>query len=112
MAKTSPTQRSLKLLRGEGYVCQIVEHFNMFAHVRVDLFGFIDIVAMKVGEQGLLGVQTTSSSNSAARVTKIKGIPEHKLWLSTGNRIEVHGWSKKGKAGKRKLWQVSTTSVE
>lgn len=112
MAKTSPTQRSLKLLRGEGYVAQVVEHFNIFAHIRQDLWGFIDILAMKAGEQGLLGVQTTSSSNSAARVTKIKGIPEHKLWLASGNRICVHGWSKKGKAGKRKLWQVSTTRIE
>ena len=29
----SPTKRSLKKLREEGYLCQVVEHWNPFARV-------------------------------------------------------------------------------
>jgi len=92
---SSPTQRSLALLKKEGYTPWIVERFNAFGNNRVDLYGFIDIVCLKPGEMGVLGVQTTSSSNISARVHKILGIPAYRLWLNCSNRIEVHGWSKK-----------------
>jgi hypothetical protein len=39
---TSPTQLSLKKLREEGYTVAVVEHWNSFARIRQDLFGFID----------------------------------------------------------------------
>ena len=106
MTKTSPTVRSLALLRKQGFHAQVVERYNQYARVRVDLFGFIDIVAIKEGESGVTGVQTTSASNLSARVNKILGIPAAQLWLATGNRILVHGWAKKGPRGKRKLWQT------
>ena len=101
---SSPTSRSLELLKKDGFSAQVVERWNMYAKVRVDLFGFIDIVGIKEGN--ICGIQTTSSSNMSARVKKILGIPEAKLWLEAGGKIHVHGWSKKGKAEKRKLWQV------
>ena len=48
---TSPTQLSLKKLREEGYITiQVVEYWNSFARRRIDLFGFIDILAIKNGE--------------------------------------------------------------
>jgi hypothetical protein len=56
---TSPTKRTLAKLRKEGYLCAIVEKFNRFAGIRQDLFGFIDILAIREGE--IIGVQTTSS---------------------------------------------------
>lgn len=108
----SPTQRSLKLLRDEGYTCQIVEKYNQFARVRIDLFGFIDIVCLRAGDKGLLGVQTTSTANINARVKKIKDLPVHRLWLEAGNRIEVQGFSKKGKVGKVKHWVVKRIVIE
>ena len=43
---SSPTQRSLKLLRDEGYTAQVVERWNPHARVRQDLFGVIDTAAM------------------------------------------------------------------
>ena len=104
---SSPAQRSLALLREQGYFVQIVERFNPYAKVRVDLFGFLDIVCIKDGVTGVLGIQTTSTGNLSARVKKILAIPEAKIWLSSGGRILVHGWSKKGKVGKRKLWQLT-----
>lgn len=104
--KTSPTQRSLALLRKEGYTAQVVERYSMYARVRIDLFGCIDIVAIKPGVPGVLGVQTTSRGNMNSRIKKSVEIPELKMWIECGNLFEVHGWSKKGKAGKRKLWVV------
>ena len=44
---TSPTQLSLKKLREEGYIVAVVEHWNSFARIRQDLFGFIDLLALK-----------------------------------------------------------------
>lgn len=114
---SSPTQRSLALLRKEGFVAQVVEKYNPYARVRVDLFGFIDIVAIKkecgkcAGINGVVGVQTTSAAHIMERVRKILSIPESKIWLECGNKIIVHGWSKKGAKDKRKLWSVNTKEV-
>lgn len=103
MAKTSPTQRSLRYLRENGYEAQVVERWNQFAGIRQDLFGCIDIVAVGNGE--ILGVQATSASNLSARRTKSE--PLAKGWLANGGQFELHGWSKKGPRGKQKLWTLT-----
>ena len=108
---TSPTQRTLKFLRAAGSLCAITEHWNQYAKVRVDLFGFIDVLAMTSDGNGLLGVQTTSGTNHAARRTKIFSLPAAKQWLLLGNRIWVVSWSKRGERGKRKLWEPRIESV-
>ena len=108
---SSPTIRSLALLRKEGYCAQVVEKYNMFAHIRQDLFGFIDIVGIKDGLVGVLGIQTTSAAHIMERVRKILSIPESKIWLECGNKIIVHGWAKKGAKDKRKLWSVNIKEV-
>ncbi len=109
---TSPTQRSLKLLRDEGYTAQVVEKFNMFAHVRQDLFNFIDIVAIRKDVKGVLGIQTTVQAAGANHMKKIKATTTYKTWLAGGNQIELHCWAKRGKAGKRKLWTVNRTEIK
>lgn len=109
---TSPTQRTLSLLRKYGYTSYIVEHWNQFARIRQDLFGGIDIVAIKVGQFGVLGIQTTSYSNMSKRVKKLTAIPALKLWVECGNGLEVWGWKKAGKSGKRKLWEVSKHTID
>jgi hypothetical protein len=111
MSKSSPAQRSLKYLRNAGYSCAITEHFNSFVKIRQDLFGFLDIICIKNGVTGVLGVQTTSTQNLSARVKKVLSIPEAHIWLSCGGSIFVHGWSKKGKAGKRKLWTLTQREI-
>ena len=108
---SSPAQRSLAYLREQGYTAQVVERFNPYAKVRVDLFGFLDLVCIKSGVTGVLGVQTTSTPHLSEREKKILAIPEAVIWLSGSNRILVHGWSKKGKAGKRKLWQLTEREI-
>lgn len=103
---SSPTQRSLALLKKEGYKPWIVESYNSFGHNRVDLYSFLDIVALRGGDNGILGVQTTSISNISARVHKITGIPVSHLWLETGNRIWIVGWGKIKNKWKYKIVQL------
>lgn len=85
----SPTQRSLEHMRKLGYLCDIVERRIPFQFVTKDLFGFIDVLCVK-GED-IVGVQATSGSNLAARVTKII---EHDNWpiVCRAIRVTVHGW--------------------
>jgi len=106
----TPMQRSLALLRKEGWTCGITEHWNPHAKRRFDLFGFIDIEAIRDDET--LAVQTTTGANVAARVAKIKALPEAAMWLAAGNRIEVHGWRKVGPRGKQKKWDVRRVEVK
>lgn len=107
----SPTQRSLKKMRDDGWTCAITERWNPYAKIRQDLFGFIDILCFK--EEMTLAVQTTSGVNVSSRLEKIKGIPEAKAWASTlFRRIVVHGWRKVGPRGKRKVWECREVPVE
>lgn len=93
--KTSPTQRSLKHLRAQGYACGIVEHWNPFAKIRQDLFKWIDIVAVTgLRETGIIGVQTTTRPNMGARLEKAKGNVALSLWLRSGGQLHIHGWER------------------
>lgn len=95
----SPTQRSLKRARDAGGLAAVVERFNPHARVRVDLFGFIDILVLDEGA-GVVGVQTTTAQNLSARVRKVTDDQSlsriARTWLGKGNRIEFHGWRKAG----------------
>jgi len=97
-------QRSLKMLREQGYLCAIVEKYNFFVHIRQDLFGVADILCLKGGKT--LAIQTTSDNggNVSAHSKKIKDNPNYKAIKKAGWEIHLHGWGKKGKRGKRKLW--------
>ena len=104
-------QKSLKYLRDAGYTCGITENWNPYARVRADLFGFIDIVCIDHVGGNILGVQTTSTGNINARIKKIQGIKDARYWLQVGAKIYVHGWSKKGRVGKRKLWTLDEREI-
>lgn len=99
---TSPTQRSLKYLREQGYTAEVTEKWNQWAKIRQDLFGIIDLVAIKEGVT--LGVQTTSYSNMSARRTKILESENYKKLKQANWEIHVHGWKKK-KNGRYELKQ-------
>jgi hypothetical protein len=100
----TPTMRSLVYLRKLGYHAQVVEKWNAFAKIRVDVFSFGDILAFRPGQPGSVLVQTTSGANHAARRTKILANPIALDWLKAGNWILLQSWRKGGAAGKRKLW--------
>ncbi len=86
----SPTMRSLAKLRKDGYLCQVVEHWNQWARVRQDLFGFIDILAIRDGE--ILAVQACIRADISTRARKIADHENVGAVRKAGIRIEVHGW--------------------
>jgi hypothetical protein len=91
----SPTERSLKDLRKRGFVAAVVERWNSFAHIRQDLFGWMDIIAYHPEKKITLGVQTTTRANLVARKLKVLENQHAATWLAAGNKIEVHGWAKR-----------------
>jgi hypothetical protein len=99
----TPTQRSLAKLRREGWFVAITERWNPFSKTRQDLFGFIDLLAIRGDEA--LAVQTTSGSNVAARISKILALQAFALWASPTRKTVIHGWRKVGPRGKRKVWE-------
>lgn len=107
---TSPTSRTLEHLRSEGWQCAVVEKWIAAIRKRQDVWGFIDIIAVKPGHP-IKAVQVTSGSNVAARLAKIEEEPRRLPWLAAGGTIEVHGWRKVGPRGKRKRWEVRIVPV-
>ncbi len=107
----SPTQQTLKLMRSRGYTCEVTERWCPFSKRRKDLFGFIDVLCIRGDET--VAVQTTTASHINARIDKMRELDGPKWWLlSTMRTIVVHGWSKKGARGKRKLWDCREVNVE
>ena len=97
MAKESPTSRTLEVLREQGYTVAVVEKWNPHARIRQDLFGFIDILAIKRGET--LAVQATAAGVSA----RLKKITESELLpkvREAGWTRQIWGWTKSAKTGK------------
>lgn len=108
---SSPTQRSIQWLKERGYTCCIAEHYNAFAHVRKDLFGWIDIVALHPDKKGVLGIQCTTGSNISARITKAEALKSYGLWIACGNTALFMGW-RKLKTGKvQRTWHPHITEV-
>ena len=73
MAGMSPTQRTMRELKNQGFVCAVVERFN--AHVgrhgvRQDLFGIIDVLALDP-QRGVVGVQACAGSGFADHFRKL-----------------------------------------
>lgn len=102
----SPTQRALAHCKKHGWTAQVVERWNSYARVRVDLLGCIDLIVLDGQGGGPLGVQVTSGSNVAARMQKAREEPRLLAWLSAPARFEVWGYRKVGPRGKRKVWEL------
>lgn len=132
----TPTARSLAECRKRGWRAGVVERRLKGSLTTVDLFGFIDLVALD-GQPGLLAIQATGDHGGhvQTRVRKIRqGIIEPpknatlrqlaaieragpriveaaRAWLAAGNRIQVWGWGRRGAAGSRKLWTLRVVDV-
>jgi hypothetical protein len=104
---TSPTARTLGLLRRRGYAAEVCERWIAQAGIRRDLFGCMDILAVHPQEAGALGVQATTASHLAARVRKSARVPALRTWLAAGNRFQVWGWAKHGRR-----WRVKVVAVQ
>jgi hypothetical protein len=88
----TPSQRTIRQLKDQGYTVANVETYNFFTKRRHDLFGVIDILAIGNGET--LAVQVTTKSNMSARIRKIEDSEALPEMLRSGWRVIVHGWFK------------------
>ncbi len=91
---SSPYAKSKQRLEKIGYRVGKCEHWNHFAKIRQDLYGCIDLIAMRPGE-ALLAVQPTDITSVSKRMAKAHQTAID--WVSTGNRFEVWGWTPKSK---------------
>lgn len=111
----SPTSRTLKLLREQGFFAEVVERRVPYKNITHDYAGCCDIIALR-GRQTFC-VQATSGSNISARVKKIQASPNYPLLKKAGWSVAVIGWSKRsvvkkdGKKGKAKRWQPRTVEL-
>lgn len=123
MASISNTQRTLQYLKKKGHVCGIVEKFNphvgpvmrrkdkfgniYYANtgIRMDLFGFIDIISLSP-EMQTFGIQSCGQSFTKHK-RKILESEIAPLWLLAGNRLQLIAWRKikeRPRIGKRMIW--------
>lgn len=109
----SPTARTLKKLRDEGWEAGVVEKWNHHTKIRQDYLGCIDIIAVR-GEE-TLAVQACAVSGQSARMKKASATPGAAAWLAGGTRrFEVWGWGKRllKRGGKALRWHVTIRPVE
>lgn len=108
--QSSVTHRTLKKLRDEGWLAAVVEKWNPHVRIRQDLWGFMDVIAIRGDES--LAVQCTSGDHVSNRINKIRQHPNAAIWAASDTRkIVVHGWRKVGARGKRKLWECRVEPV-
>jgi hypothetical protein len=125
----SPTARSLKKLRKEGWTASVVEKWIPQVKRRRDCFGF-DVLACLpkrttgwnngrltwYGEErpdvlgGVLGIQATSSANHSSRKAKLLKNAEAANWVAAGGRLEVWSWRKSSRA-QRPQWICRTEAL-
>lgn len=101
----SPTARTLAYLRKDGWLAWVVEKWIPQSRRRSDLFGFIDVLAIRGDET--LGVQSTSGSNVSSRVSKITEHEHVARVREAGWLIHVHGWAKNSKG----RWQCRVVDL-
>jgi hypothetical protein len=115
----SPTARSLKKLRKEGWTASVVEKWIPQVKRRRDCFGF-DVLACKpmpTGHfqmdprgDGIIGVQATSAANHSSRKAKLLKNAEAANWVAAGGRLEVWSWRKSSRA-QRPRWICRTEAL-
>ena len=100
----SPTQRTLRHLRGQGFHADICERFIAQAGIRRDLFGFADLCAFD--DREVILVQCCAASSMSARIAKIAASECAPLWLKSPRRaIWVVGWRKYAAQVDRRFWR-------
>lgn len=87
--KTTHKHRAVQKLEALGWLVADVEKYHAFARRSFDLFGCLDLLAIRAGET--LGVQVTSPPNVGAHVTKMLAEPRLVDCLRAGWRIELWG---------------------
>ena len=107
----STVKLSLDHLRALGYVVEVVERWVPDpaggVRVRRDLFGILDLVALRGDET--LGVQTTTRGELARRARKIAESEHVGALREAGWTLTVHGWHQP--RGPRTRWELEELDV-
>lgn len=117
-----PLQRSKAYLEEKGWHVWIVEVWNQWAHIRQDMYGFADLVAIRHDMKGVWAINACEDNGGAVtdHVKKYLNGWDHPkkgrqppnshlpIWLSAGNRFSIMGWGKRCIAGtgSRKVWTL------
>lgn len=122
---TTTIQRTMERLRRDGWEVASLERkkpmpagpvmddrigrkrMAFFLTTTVDLFGGIDILAIRDGE--ILGVQATTHNNRSNHLSKLLSEPRLLKWLRAGAGLELWSWSQEGAAGSR--WNVRIDNI-
>jgi hypothetical protein len=88
----SLTNKTIDLLALDGWVAYDVEKKIPHTNITKDLFGFIDILAIRPCH--VMGIQVTTYSHINARLNKARGLIALSYWLSSKALFEVWGWKK------------------
>lgn len=97
MAKHSPAELSLAMLRRWGWQAAMVERFIAAIKIRQDLFGIIDILGMSA-ERGIIGVQCCSLDAYQKHIEKYRDpdlVYNIKTWLQANGRYEIWAWGRR-----------------
>jgi hypothetical protein len=87
----TPTARTLRFYRDQGFLIDVVERWLPRIGVRRDLFNCIDALAI-MPDEPILAIQSTVATCVSARLAKARATAALKIWLSTGARFVVIGW--------------------
>lgn len=114
-------QRSKQYLEEKGFHVWITEIWNSWAHVRQDLYGLHDLVAVRHDSPGVWGVNACVDAGAVSEHVKkyLNGYdhpkkgrqppnPHLAVWLAAGNRFSIFGWGKRCRngPGTRKEWTL------
>lgn len=88
------TELTLRHLRSRGWRCQVVERFQFHSQRRVDLFGIIDIIAIRDGR--IAGVQSTGWAGRRPHLLKLTETNQSDLkeCLDSGMEVYLISWKK------------------
>jgi len=100
-------ERSMILLRKEGFIVGKTEHWNPFCKRRQDLFGFADAVFLSTstdGEDGQICALQCVNTHLPEHIAKIRENEAARAWFACGGGIVIHNWKQRSK-NKVKRWE-------
>ena len=106
---SSNLSRTLKVMRDEGYTCDVVERFIHQIRIRKDAFGFIDMIALKPNE--IIAVQVCSYSSHGTHRKKLLALENTKLWLQAGGKIQIRSWRKIKNKWQERIQEINYDNI-
>jgi hypothetical protein len=115
---TLSLQRSKQWLERDGWEVAIVERYNQWAHIRQDLWGMADLLAIRPDRSGVTAIQACGEDIPPHIEKLITGWVDIKkgktygpnkylpIWLKAGNPFFIWGWRLRKHEGTRPTYQL------